>query len=107
MACRKSGKASGSMPMLLRSINPIRTAARPFATSPTPLGQTKVSDVKGTLRSLKPAGRSLFQRYAQRYLLAESGQGAVLFHIILAVGTVGYCFEYPHLSMRHAHCLTL
>lgn len=63
------------------------------------LGDTKISDIKGTMKKLPDAGRGVFNWYAQRYLNSTSRRTGPLIHLALLCGVLGYSFEYPHLSI--------
>ncbi len=87
---------------LSASVSMMKNLIKRFSTdaiqSKVPLGDTKISDVKGTIKKFPDAGRSVYDRYCRRYLNSNSRRVGPLIHLGLLCGGLGYVWEYPHLS---------
>ena len=60
--------------------------------------EVKILDFTKTKEIVFSSQMKVFRAYRNKFFADKGKQGAVLFHIILATGIVGYSLEYKHLS---------
>jgi len=62
------------------------------------LGQTRIKDMAGAKKHIGSISRGLWARYVDRYFVRGGGSFMPIFHAALAIGVLGYAWEYSHLS---------
>ena len=62
------------------------------------LDEVKVTDLKKTRQLVSQGGFRAWNAYKSAYLFSKNRQGAVMFHVIMLTGIIGYSLEYSHLS---------
>lgn len=60
--------------------------------------EVRILDFTKTKEIVFSSKMKLFRAYQNKYFVNKGKQGAVIFHIILATGIIGYSLEYNHLS---------
>jgi hypothetical protein len=62
------------------------------------LSEVKILDFAKTKQIANETKMGLLRAYQNKFFNTKGKQGAVIFHVILATGIIGYSLEYKHLS---------
>ena len=91
-----------SLQLKTRNLSGINGESKPsdssIRSSLEQLGQTRIKDMAQTKKHISNISRGLWARYVDRYFVRGGGSFMPIFHAALAIGILGYTWEYSHLS---------